>query len=164
RVCNLVGNLCRHSDYFYGALQPPGLTGAHRGRGVWTTGRGVAIASLLIERCSDPDPTTRKFASIAVGNAAFHSGALYPLLRSSVVPLMVVMREQDEKTRGNATGSLGNLVRNGGLLSDELARRGAVAALLDVAGKDVAPSPRRIALFSLGTCCVYVACREAFYR
>ncbi len=51
RVCNLVGNMCRHSAYFYSALERHGLLPP------------------LIERCADPDKTTRKFACFAIGNA-----------------------------------------------------------------------------------------------
>lgn len=51
RVCNLVGNMCRHSAYFYGALDRHGLIGP------------------LIDRCMDPDKATRKFACFAIGNA-----------------------------------------------------------------------------------------------
>ncbi len=51
RVCNLLGNMCRHSAYFYGALERHGLLPP------------------LIERCTDPDKTTRKFACFAIGNA-----------------------------------------------------------------------------------------------
>ena len=51
RVCNLVGNLCRHSAYFC-----EGLREAH-------------VLAPLIARCGDPDRATRKFACFAIGNA-----------------------------------------------------------------------------------------------
>jgi fused len=51
RVCNLVGNMCRHSAHFYGALERHGLV------------------EPLIARCSDADVSTRKFACFAIGNA-----------------------------------------------------------------------------------------------
>ena len=51
RVCNLLGNMCRHSAYFYTALDRHGLL------------------SPLIQRCTDNDRSTRKFACFAIGNA-----------------------------------------------------------------------------------------------
>lgn len=51
RVCNLLGNMCRHSAYFYTALDRHGLLPP------------------LIQRCMDDDRSTRKFACFAIGNA-----------------------------------------------------------------------------------------------
>ena len=51
RVCNLLGNMCRHSAYFYSALDKH------------------ALLLPLIQRCKDPDRSTRKFACFAIGNA-----------------------------------------------------------------------------------------------
>ena len=51
RVCNLLGNMCRHSAYFYSALDKHGLLPP------------------LIQRCNDSDRSTRKFACFAIGNA-----------------------------------------------------------------------------------------------
>ena len=59
RSCNLLGNMCRHSGYFYEHFTEHGTLDA------------------LIERCADSDRTTRKFACFAIGNAGFHSDALY---------------------------------------------------------------------------------------
>ena len=54
RVCNLLGNMCRHSAYFYSALDEHGLLPP------------------LIQRCNDSDRSTRKFACVAIGNAGQH--------------------------------------------------------------------------------------------
>lgn len=51
RVCNLLGNLCRHSAFFYRHVERAGLLPP------------------LIARCQDPDRSTRKFACFAIGNA-----------------------------------------------------------------------------------------------
>lgn len=51
RACNLLGNMCRHSAYFYSALDRHGLV------------------QPLIQRCTDTDKSTRKFACFAIGNA-----------------------------------------------------------------------------------------------
>lgn len=59
KVCNLIGNLCRHSSYFYDYLSKSDLINE------------------CIKCCQDPDKNTRKFACFAVGNAGFHSDRLY---------------------------------------------------------------------------------------
>jgi fused-like protein len=64
----------------------------------------------LIERCSDPDRTTRKFACFAIGNAGFHSDALYRPLRAAIPPLVALLADEEDKTRANAAAALGNLV------------------------------------------------------
>lgn len=198
KACNLVGNLCRYSAFFYAALlqedsaqctSARGLADAQqadgsapqarqekeggvRGRKVdGGEGRGGAsplsppqgksVVDYLVDLCADPDPSAKKFACFAVGNAAFHSDALYERLAPAVAPLVAALEDAEEKTRANAAGAIGNLVRNSGRLSGDLARRGGMAALLRLAACDLAASPRRIALFSLGTCCAYAPCREA---
>ena len=87
RVCNLVGNMCRHSDYFYEFLREHG------------------ILEQVVKCASDADSDTRKFACFAIGNAAFHTPALYEALRPAVVPLVECLTEPIEKTRSNAAGA-----------------------------------------------------------
>lgn len=98
KVCNLIGNLCRHTGYFYEKLLKFGL-----------------IQS-AIECCRDPDKNTRKFACFAVGNAGFHNDVLYGDLRPCVPLLVELLRDSEEKTRANAAGALGNFVRNSNVL------------------------------------------------
>lgn len=74
----------------------------------------------LIERCADSDRTTRKFACFAIGNAGFHSDALYPPLRAAIPPLVALLADEEDKTRANAAAALGNLVRNSAVLCGEL--------------------------------------------
>ena len=102
RVCNLVGNMCRHSGFFYSSLERHGVLQA------------------LIERCADSDKGARKFACFAIGNAGFHNATLYEALRPAVAPLVALLKDEEEKTRANAAGALGNLVRNSGVLCGEL--------------------------------------------
>ncbi len=92
RTCNLVGNMCRYSGYFYAQLAAQGLLPP------------------LIERCRDEDRSTRKFACFAIGNAGFHSAALYEVLRPAVRALVALLADPEDKTRANAAGALGNLV------------------------------------------------------
>ena len=180
KTCNLVGNLCRHSGFFYKTLVTPltdlspGLynhsTGARGGGGGGAKGAAGAaganepptILRRLIVRCGDEDRATRKFACFAVGNAAFHSAVLYPHLAAAVPPLVDAMLDrEDEKTRANAAGALGNLVRNSSELCGALLEHGVLRRLLEVATDDPAAGPKRIALFSLGTISVYARCRPS---
>jgi fused-like protein len=146
KVCNLIGNLCRHTGFFYEKLLKFGL---------------IALA---IECCRDPDRNTRKFACFAVGNAGFHNDVLYEHLKPCVPLLVELLRDQEEKTRANAAGALGNFVRNSNALCKDLIKHGALKQLLDVVAYDKGPSqsPRRIALFSIGNLCVYKECRKEF--
>lgn len=145
-MCNLIGNLCRHTGFFYDKLLKQGLIEA------------------AIERCTDPDPNTRKFACFAVGNAGFHNENLYESLRPCVPLLVDLLQDPEEKTRANAAGALGNFVRNSNTLCKDLIEHGALDQLLEVVKNDRGPSqsPRRIALFSIGNLCVYKECKEEF--
>jgi fused-like protein len=146
KVCNLIGNLCRHTGFFYEKLLKFNLIAA------------------AIECCRDPDRNTRKFACFAVGNAGFHNDVLYDHLRPCVPLLVELLKDTEEKTRANAAGALGNFVRNSNALCKNLIQHGALKQLLDVVANDNGPSqsPRRIALFSIGNLCVYKECRKVF--
>uniref|UniRef100_A0A7S1KQZ9 non-specific serine/threonine protein kinase n=1 Tax=Percolomonas cosmopolitus TaxID=63605 RepID=A0A7S1KQZ9_9EUKA len=141
KTCNLVGNMCRHNDDFYRDLID------------------YSILDELIARCRDIDPTTRKFACFAIGNAGFHNNSLYPQLQASIAPLIELLSDEEEKTRANAAGALGNLVRNSDELCDSLISSGAVDRLMDTLS-DRGPNARKIALFSLGNFCVHAQCRR----
>ena len=67
---------------------------------------------------------TRKFACFAIGNAGFHSDALYPELRVAVPPLVRLLGDEEDKTRANAAAALGNLVRNSAALCGDLVQAG----------------------------------------
>jgi len=150
RTCNLLGNICRHSAYFYEHLPSAG------------------ILDRLVACCRDVDQEVRKFACFAIGNAAFHNSSLYGALASAVRPLVALIDpSEDEKAQANAAGALGNLVRNGSDLCQSLLDAKAVERLLECVelsleqdadcnagtfetSKFSAP-PIRVALFSLGT-------------
>jgi len=151
RACNTLGNVCRHDGYFYEEF------------------REFKTLEKLIERCSDNDRTTRKFAAFAIGNAAFHSDLLYGPLTAAVDPLVHLLDEQEEsKTRSNAAAALGNLVRNSNVLCELMVTSGAMDALITLIASPSAlaeaagdsQSPMKIALFSLGNMCTHRVCKE----
>jgi len=156
KTCNVIGNMARHSSAFYGMLQEAGA---------------LPCLALL---CEDDDPMCRKFASFAVGNCAFHSDLLYRDLCSSVPQLLRLLEDPEEKTRANAAGAIGNLVRNSAELCGVMVREGALQSLrglvesrLPRAEADtaalaqfVADSSVKIALFSLGNLAVHPECKE----
>ncbi|KAH6757529.1 kinase family with ARM repeat domain-containing protein, partial [Perilla frutescens var. hirtella] len=154
KTCSAIGNMCRHSSYFYTKLA------RHH------------IISLLIDRCADPDKRTRKFACFAVGNAAYHNESLYDELRRAIPELTnLLLAGEEDKTKANAAGALSNLVRNSSRLCEDIVSKGAMQALLKVVAdcSTVALNPRRdavnesplkIALFSLVKMCAYPQCRQ----
>ncbi|KNC52499.1 ULK protein kinase [Thecamonas trahens ATCC 50062] len=142
KACNLLGNLCRHSGFFYAALADSRL-----------------LAS-LIAACSDTHDGARKFACFALGNACFHDASIYSQLGPAIAPLASLLLDEAEaeKTRTNAAGALGNLARNSDLLLPQLFTDGAVDALvavLNAASLVRCAAVARIALFSLGNYCSY---------
>ncbi|XP_073050015.1 serine/threonine-protein kinase TIO isoform X1 [Primulina eburnea] len=154
KACSAIGNMCRHSSYFYGLLAKHHIIG------------------VLIDRCSDPDKRTRKFACFAVGNAAYHNDSLYEELRRVIPQLKnVLLSDEEDKTKANAAGALSNLVRNSNMLCEDMVSKGGMQALLKVVAdcskvalnprKDaINESPLKIALFSLVRMCAYPQCRQ----
>lgn len=59
--------------------------------------------------------------------AGFHNATLYEALRPSIGPLVALLRDEEDKTRANAAGALGNLVRNSSQLCGELIKVGGAA-------------------------------------
>jgi fused-like protein len=142
KLCNAIGNMARHNSYFYpyiGCLVGP-----------------------LSEACKSPDVNCRKFASFAIGNIAFHSASLYGDLKPAVPVLVALLSDEDEKTRANSAGALGNLVRNGNLLVPAMISKGVVEGLLALvkSGSSLLDSSGRIALFSLGNLAMHTASRD----
>ena len=150
RACNTIGNVCRHNDYFYEEFKE------------------LKTLEKLIERCGDRDRTTRKFATFAIGNAAFHSAALYGPLTAAVDPLMQLLdASEEDKTRSNACAALGNMARNSSDLCELMVSSGAVDAIINlIAVPAEATDPAfeaeiiRVCFYSLGNLCRFRVCRE----
>ncbi|KAL6896827.1 hypothetical protein ACP4OV_007399 [Aristida adscensionis] len=155
KACSAIGNMCRHSSYFYNPLA------------------ANQVIQLVVDRCSDPDKRTRKFACFAVGNAAYHNDMLYEELRRSIPQLTkLLLGPEEDKTKGNAAGALSNLVRNSGVLCEDIVNQGAVQALLKLVSSystvalspsrrdALSESPLRIVLFALRKMCDHAMCRN----
>lgn len=156
KACNALGNMARHSDAFYEEIKRANLV------------------LLLVPLCADGDSACRKFASFALGNLAFHSDLLYRDLAAALPQLLRLLRDEDEKTRANAAGAIGNLVRNSGELCSAMIREGMLQGLFDLvnsrrpidtadrsaAAAFIADSSVKIALFSLGNLAVHGECRS----
>lgn len=155
KACSAVGNMVRHSDVFYHGMKQAG------------------IIKQLVQLCSDNDEACRKFASFAVGNSAFHSDVLYHDLAPALPKLLHLLHDPEEKTRANAAGAIGNLVRNSDELCAAIIREGALEGLCDILrrrcplwpdavaiAKLTSDSSVKIALFSLGNLAVHAACRS----
>ena len=100
------------------------------------------VIELISAYCADDDAATRKFASFAVGNAAFHSSELYPLLADCIEPLCSALQDTDEKTRANAAGAIGNLIRNGSELCQAMVEARVVELLLQLLLNDADVGPK----------------------
>jgi fused-like protein len=142
KVCNTIGNMCRHNDFFYKRIS--------------------RLIPGLISACSREDNGCKKFGSFAIGNTAFHSATLYPELAKAIPVLVVLLGDGDEKTRANAAGALGNLVRNSNVLIKDMVSKGAVEQLLFqiTSTNSFVDSSAKIALFSLGNLAMHSASRE----
>lgn len=140
KACNLAGNLCKHSNFFYEPLHQTG------------------VLKEVVNCCNDDDANCRKFAAFAVGNAAFHSDALYSVLQPCIPALVKLLTSSDEKGRQNAVGAVGNFVRNGGALCRALMEAKALEPLVTIVQKDT-PALRKVALFTIGNICGYDECR-----
>uniref|UniRef100_A0A803MHU9 non-specific serine/threonine protein kinase n=1 Tax=Chenopodium quinoa TaxID=63459 RepID=A0A803MHU9_CHEQI len=155
KACSAVANMCRHSSYFYESLARHG------------------IINLLIDRCIDSDKHTKKFACFAIGNAAFHNDSLYEELRRSISHLTnLLLLPEEDITKLNAAGALGNLVRYSNLLCEDIVSHGAIQALLKLVS-DCSKlawnspsadanneSPLKNALFALKMCADYSPSRN----
>ena len=151
KVCNSLGNFCRHSVYFYNDLKT------------------LDLINGLVACCRDSNSATRKFAAFAVGNAVFYDDSLC-LALAGAIPALVALLRDEPKTVANAAAAIGNLVRNSDIVVTHVTRAGAIEAMLNLvttttqhASPDVIAA-RRIAVFSLGNLANYAICRPVFQR
>ncbi|KAG5484005.1 hypothetical protein LSCM1_05857 [Leishmania martiniquensis] len=144
KTCTLIGNLCKHSDFFFEPLKKN------------------HIVERLVKCCSDSDAQTQKLAAFAIGNAAFHSDYLYSLLSPAIPSLVGLLACGDAKTRQNAAGALSNFVRNGDQLVSPLAESNVVESLLKMLRDDDSLSSKKVAVLTINSFCAYDVFRGKF--
>jgi fused-like protein len=140
RVCNLIGNMCRHTDFFYEEIKKNGLINP------------------LLKCCYDQDKNTRKFACFAIGNAAFLNEKLYDHFRPIIPRMVELLQDPEDNTRANSAGALGNFVRCGDSLCADIISNRAHEALLKLAETEDPGSLIhiiKVALFALGNFCYH---------
>ena len=140
RVCNLIGNMCRHTDFFYEEIKRNGLINP------------------LLKCCYDVDKNTRKFACFAIGNAAFLNEKLYEHFRPIIPRMVELLQDPEDNTRANSAGALGNFVRCGDSLCQDIILNKAHEALLKLAENEDPSSLIniiKVALFALGNFCYH---------
>lgn len=148
RACNVIGNLCRYNTAFYEAISQAGLIELliDRCRDFDRSTRKFACFAIgnagenayrsLQHHLSYPPAYVSWFSCLlwpgwqsllppfltcfSLHNAGFHSAALYHALRAAVKPLVELLSDDEDKTRANAAGALGNLVRNSPMLCSTL--------------------------------------------
>ncbi|GJN10615.1 hypothetical protein PR202_ga28723 [Eleusine coracana subsp. coracana] len=153
KACSAIGNMCRHSSYFYGSLS------------------ANKVIQLVVERCSDPDKRTRKFACFANPTSSVErqiENSDGPYLNS--LTYFLVLRRI--KPKAMPAGALSNLVRNSDILCEDIVSQGAIQALLKMVSSfstvalspsrrdALTESPLRIVLFALRKMCDHVICRN----
>ncbi|KXJ28930.1 serine/threonine-protein kinase 36 [Exaiptasia diaphana] len=141
-ACNMLGNVLKQSSVLYSVLQRS------------------EVLSILFGLLKSEDANVRKAASFAVGYAAYHSDSLYSYL-SPVIPLLVdLLADTLPKTRSNAAGALGNLVRHSPVLYPQLIREQAPQGILKMACSDSHPDAQNAALKTLRLFCRNPECRQ----
>lgn len=131
RVLNLIGNMCRHSGYFYKKLSAHGI---------------IRLCTAL---CEDEDKTIKKYACVAIGNASFHDDTLYEALRPAIPILVNLLKDTEEKTRSNAAAALGNLARNSALLDKDFINTGANYQLVNMLTQDKSAAAKKVSIMAI---------------
>ncbi|XP_064425478.1 serine/threonine-protein kinase 36 [Latimeria chalumnae] len=132
KACGLLGNLLRHGrDFTQMLLSQPDL-----------------LQSLL-ECLLDEDEGVRKSASFAVGNAAYHEGALLEPLATAVPRMVKLLSDPQPKTRSNVALALGNLGHHSEALCGPLLKAGAPRSLLELACHETHSGVQEAALIAL---------------
>eukprot|EP01138_Halocafeteria_seosinensis_P012959 gb/GECG01013237.1/.p1 GENE.gb/GECG01013237.1/~~gb/GECG01013237.1/.p1 ORF type:complete len:1672 (+),score=171.85 gb/GECG01013237.1/:1-5016(+) len=177
--CRVVGNLCRHGDNFYAAIRSFTVSWSQEYYLFFTAEKSlhnilpsesgeITILQTLLLRCRDEDPTVRKWATFAIGNASFHGSHLYQEFAKygAVNLLSLCIQDELDKSRVNAVGALGNFARHGSALDSTLASSGIPAQLWELF-EDVRQNGQqnlpflRIVLFALGNMVMYKHCRTS---
>ena len=156
KTCNVIGNLCRHSSYFY-----PHLASTPH------------LLSTLVDSVGDAaSPPVRKWSAFALGNAVFHDASLANEVQRAIPALLNMLNvKEDEKAAANAAGVLANLLRHG-VSAPEMIREDAISTLVGLV-YDIFTNPStptsiqfqcaRSCVFSLGHLASLESGRTAFH-
>lgn len=150
KACIAIGNLCRHSAFFY-----PALLAAH------------GLLPSLVAACDDPSSGVRAWAAFALGNAAFYDPSLVDAITPAIPSLLRMLRpEEGMKAASHAVGVLANLLRHG-RAANEIVRAGAVPMVVAFVHDVCAAPPSsaqlpcvRSATFALGHLAAVESARE----
>ena len=146
-ICAAVGNMCRRSGRHSADLEP----------------LFIALGDVLLHSglFAGKQQIMDDALSLAVGNAAFHSNVLYPVLARFVPVLIQVIEDvsAEPKTRANAALAIGNLLRHGDANDALLAESTACGALLRACRLSRDLLERRVVLLSLGNFAGRPLCR-----
>ncbi|KAI0226995.1 hypothetical protein LSAT2_022553 [Lamellibrachia satsuma] len=147
RTCSMLGNVLKHSGTFYAVLS-----------------KCDKLVTDLMVCLSDEDPDVRKGASYAVGNAAYHSGALYGKLQRAIPSLISLLDDPVAKTRANAVGALGNLAIHSDQLCGSLLSAKAIHSMLEVACHDTQYGVQECALMALRSMCSQASLKKELLK
>lgn len=131
RVLNLIGNMCRHSGYFYKKLNLHG------------------IIKQCIPLCESDDKNIKKYACVVIGNASFHDDTLYETLKPAIPILVNVLKDSEERIRSNAAAALGNLARNSSLLDKDFISTGANYQLANMIAQDKSTAAKKVSIMAV---------------
>jgi len=152
KTCNLIGNLCKHSDAFLDVIKKERLL------------------SMLCE-CTyhKTSSNIRRFACYAIGNIAYqctrnngnHTANEY--LSICVKPLSLRLQDSDYKTQENAAGAIGNLMssaNNYPLIINEIIQHNVIKLLLNQIKMNTHLCVVRNCLYSLSNICYFEQCKK----
>ena len=162
KTCNLIGNLCKHSDKFLNTIQEQNLL------------------SLLCQCSLNKSSTNiRRFSCYAIGNIAYQSSKdnnnnnldeNYLII--CIKPLSLRLQDSDYKTQENAAGAIGNLVsnnnnnnnnkkRNNQLIINEIINNNVIKLLLNQIRINNHLCVIRNCLYSLSNICYFDKCKKS---
>lgn len=162
KICNLIGNLCKHSDHFLAIIQREKLL------------------NLLCDCTENADSANiRRFACYAIGNIAYQTtksndssngGKNRIDLQICIKPLSVRLVDDDYKTQENAAGAIGNLIStsttngNGAHIIDTMIRHNVIGLLLRQIEANSHLSVIKNCLYSLSNMCYFRQCKQSMLR
>ncbi|GIQ80278.1 hypothetical protein KIPB_001052 [Kipferlia bialata] len=158
KAANLVGNICKHQD----------CVATERFLDSFLS---FGVIDELVTRLKDPDPSVRKFACFALGNAIFQSASIAQGMGKAVTPLLDLLADGMPRTQGNAAGALGNLVRHWRKTPDDvpaildtLLSHNTLLRLSDLLKRTSDPSILGTVIFALRNMAVFPAALDQMQR